>query len=136
MIYFLSVFICGLLFGMGLAISQLINPEKVLGFLDITGNWDPSLLMTMLGAVLVAGTGFKIALKKSRPVLIDQFFMPALKQIDKKLVIGSAIFGIGWGLAGYCPGPGIAAAGLGIMDAVYFVIGMILSRLVLAFFRQ
>src|SRR5262249_29176032 len=100
------------------------------------GNWDASLLLVMLGAVVVAWIGYRIALKRSRPVLADQFYIPTKIKIDKPLVVGSVIFVIGWGFSGYCPGPGIAAAGFGIMDAVYFVLGLIIGKIVLTLFEK
>ena len=126
MLYFAAL-LCGLLFGVGLTISNIINPAKIQNFLDIFGNWDPSLLLVMASALAVTLIGYRFVLKKGRPLLVDSFCLPTRKLIDKQLVIGAALFGIGWGLAGYCPGPAITALGLGIMDAVYFVIGMIIS---------
>lgn len=127
-------FICGLLFGCGLTISNMINPTKIQNFLDFTGNWDPSLAFVMFSALAVTLIGYKLVLRKERPKLTENFFLPTIKSIDKPLILGSSLFGIGWGLAGYCPGPGITALGLGIMDAVYFVIGMVLSLFIYPIF--
>jgi uncharacterized membrane protein YedE/YeeE len=133
MIYYSIILICGILFGCGLTISNMINPNKILNFLDITGNWDPSLLFVMLGAVMISWVGYQFILRLKRPILANKFYLPEKISLDAKLIIGAAIFGIGWGLAGYCPGPAITALGLGIMDAFYFVTGMIVSLLLFAF---
>ncbi len=127
-------FICGLLFGCGLTISNMINPNKIQNFLDVTGNWDPSLAFVMFSALVVTWIGYKLVLRKQRPELTEKFFLPTKKSIDKPLILGSILFGIGWGLAGYCPGPAVTALGLGIIDAVYFVIGMILSLFIYPIF--
>lgn len=120
---------CGILFGMGLTISNMVNPNKVLDFLDITGNWDPSLAFVMLAAVVVTWIGYKLILSQILPSLTPKLYLPQKKLIDVQLIIGSSLFGIGWGISGYCPGPAITALGLGIMDAFYFVIGLIFSLL-------
>lgn len=133
--YNIAALVCGFLFGCGLTISNIIDPNKILNFLDFTGNWDPSLAFVMLGAVLVAWIGYRFVLRKSRPLLAEKFNLPERKCVDGRLIFGSAIFGIGWGLAGYCPGPAITAIGLGIMDAMYFVIGMIISSIIYQIYR-
>lgn len=127
--------LAGILFGCGLTISQMINPNKIINFLDITGNWDPSLLFVMIGALSITWLGYLFIFKTSKPVCAAEFNLPQKKSIDRSLLIGAAIFGIGWGLAGYCPGPGLTAIGLGIPDAIYFVCGMVLSAIVLKFKR-
>lgn len=125
----LMVLLAGILFGAGLTISQMINPDKVQNFLDIAGLWDPSLLFVMVGALLIAFIGYRFVLRHAKPLMNTCFYLPKKKEIDKSLIIGSAIFGIGWGLGGYCPGPGIASLGLLSIDAFYFVLGMILAAL-------
>ena len=105
----LSVLAAGLLFGLGLAISGMTHASKVLGFLDITGDWDPSLLLVLGGAVGVSVVAFRFILRRKAPVLEPAFRLPSLKDIDGPLVVGAAIFGIGWGISGYCPGPAIAS---------------------------
>ena len=127
MIYNFAVLICGIIFGCGLTISNMINPNKILNFLDITGNWDPSLALVMLSAVIVTWVGYKFALTRSMPILTNKFFLPEKTKIDFRLIFGSALFGIGWGISGYCPGPGITAIMLGSMDPIYFLIGLVLS---------
>ena len=100
--------LCGLLFGFGLALAGMTDPLKVLGFLDITGEWDASLMLVLGGAVSMTALCFTKILKRSCPVFDEQFHMPKKTRIDKPLIMGSGIFGIGWGISGYCPGPGIA----------------------------
>ena len=102
-------FISGILFGLGLAISNMVNPGRVLAFLDVFGSWDPTLAFVMGGAILVTIPGFYFTLKREKPLFSGKFAMPAKKEIDKPLILGAALFGIGWGLAGFCPGPAIAA---------------------------
>lgn len=131
MINFIAL-LAGVLFGCGLTISQMINPNKIINFLDVMGHWDPSLLFVMMGALSVTWVGYTFVLKKSRPLCADKFNLPTKKSADFPLIIGAAIFGIGWGLAGYCPGPGLTAVGLYIPDAAYFVCGMILSAVVIS----
>ena len=118
----------GILFGIGLWVSGMANPKKVLGFLDITGNWDASLLLVMGGAVAVTLFGFRVY-KTKIPV-------PTLKDIDVPLVAGAALFGIGWGIAGYCPGPAITALSTLSMESVVFVSAMIVGGLVHRAFRR
>lgn len=109
MIGHLSAFGAGLLFGLGLWVSGMAVPAKVLGFLDVTGNWDPSLLVVMAGAVGVTLAAFRLVVKRTRPFFAEAFVLPTRKDIDVPLVAGAAIFGLGWGAAGYCPGPAITA---------------------------
>lgn len=130
MMYSIAALLCGLIFGCGLTISNMIDANKILNFLDFTENWDPSLAFVMLGAVMVAAMGYRFVLQQPRPKLSEKFFLPEKKSIDGRLLLGSTIFGIGWGLAGYCPGPAITALGLGIMDALYFVIGMTIGAFI------
>jgi len=103
-----TALLSGLLFGVGLALAGMTHPEKVLGFLDVTGLWDASLLFVLGGAVIVTAIGFHFILKKSSPILDTQFHLPVKTKIDRSLIIGSVLFGIGWGISGYCPGPAIA----------------------------
>lgn len=126
MIY-IAAFFCGFLFGCGLTISNMIDANKILNFLDFTGNWDPSLAFVMISAVIVAWVGYKLVSYFTKPVFAEKFFASEKKSIDIRLILGSALFGIGWGLAGYCPGPAITALGLGITDATYFLVGMVTS---------
>jgi len=122
-----SALAAGLLFGLGLAISQMVNPEKILDFLDVTGDWDPSLALVMAGAVGVAMLAFRLVLKRKQPIFDDDFHLPRLTKVDRSLLVGSGVFGLGWGIGGYCPGPGIAALSAGSVEALVFVAGMVLG---------
>ena len=115
----------GTLFGVGLIVSGMVNPQKVLGFLDIAGKWDPTLAFVMGGALLVAYPAFHIVLRRPRPLLGESFYLPAKQQIDSALLFGACVFGIGWGLAGLCPGPALTAIGAGQSQAFVFVGAMI-----------
>ena len=118
---------CGLIFGLGLLISGMTEPEKVLGFLDFFGTWDATLACVMAGAVIVAGAGFALARRRSAPLFAAKFSWPARNDIDAPLVAGSALFGIGWGLSGICPGPALVnLAGL-TMPMIVFVAAMVLG---------
>ncbi|GAC1545255.1 MAG: YeeE/YedE family protein [Candidatus Velthaea sp.] len=113
--------LCGTVFGFGLSVSQMSEPMKVLGFLDIAGNWDPSLLLVLGGAVGVTAVSFRSITKRKRPICDAVFERPSNARIDGALVGGAAIFGVGWGLSGYCPGPGIVSLARFSPDAVVFV---------------
>jgi len=117
-------FTSGILFGLGLSLSQMINPNKVIDFLNIFGNWDPSLAFVMIGALVVAFISFKFILKRSTPILEDDFHISKRSDINKSLLGGAAIFGIGWGMTGYCPGPAFASLGLGNMEAIVMVLSI------------
>lgn len=120
-----SEFLIGLLFGWGLLISGMTDPGKVIGFLDLAGAWDPSLAFVMGGGVLVGLVGFALAKKRTTSFLGSAMHMPTSRDIDRRLVLGSLTFGAGWGLAGFCPGPGIVAMGAGESKAALFVVAMI-----------
>ncbi len=117
--------IAGLVFGLGLLLSGMADPAKVLGFLDIAGTWDPSLAFVMAGAVGVAAIGFALARRRARSLLGEPTQPPTKRVIDRRLIGGSLLFGAGWGLAGFCPGPAIVALGLGSGQAVVFVAAML-----------
>jgi uncharacterized membrane protein YedE/YeeE len=123
----LSSFIVGLIFGIGLILAGMTNPAKVIGFLDITGTWDPSLAFVMGGGILVAIVAFRFAKKRTVNFLGGAMRMPTSDMIDKRLVIGSLLFGAGWGMAGFCPGPALTSIGTGNPKAVIFVIAMIVG---------
>lgn len=114
----------GLLFGFGLALAQMTNPAKIIDFLDFSGTWDPTLALVMGGAVLVTLVSFRFILRRPHPLLGGGFQLPARNDIDRPLVAGAAIFGIGWGLGGFCPGPGIASIAQGSWEAVVFTLGL------------
>ena len=125
----IAAFGCGLIFGFGLLISGMMQPAKVLGFLDIFGAWDATLAFVMAGAVAVAGIGFAFARRRNAPLLAPSFGWPSRSDIDTPLLAGSALFGIGWGLAGICPGPALVnLAGLSA-PIVIFVVAMLLGML-------
>jgi uncharacterized membrane protein YedE/YeeE len=116
--------LAGLVFGLGLVISGMVNPAKVQNFLDIFGQWDPSLAFVMGGAVVVAFVGFRLTLRRARPVLAARFDLPTRRDIDARVIVGPAIFGVGWGLAGLCPGPALASLTTGGAAALVFVAAM------------
>ncbi|MBO6900140.1 MAG: YeeE/YedE family protein [Rhizobiaceae bacterium] len=131
----LSAFLIGGVFGVGIAVSGMINPAKVINFFDIAGTWDPSLAFVMGGAVIVAFVGFRIIFgTRSRPVLESSFSLPTRKDIDGTLLGGAAVFGIGWGIVGFCPGGAVPALGLLHAETVIFlaamIAGMIVARMV------
>ena len=121
----LSAFLTGLLFGLGLVVSGMSDPFKVIGFLDVAGPWDPSLAFVMAGAVLVGLVAYRIAGRRAASVLGGPMRLPAVEGIDRRLVLGSLVFGVGWGLAGFCPGPALVALGAGYGKAAAFVGAMI-----------
>jgi uncharacterized membrane protein YedE/YeeE len=121
----LAAFVAGLVFGLGLIVSGMADPSKVLGFLDIAGKWDPSLAFVMVGAIGVSLVAFRVAGKRAGPLLGGAFHLPTAKQIDRRLVVGSLVFGVGWGLAGFCPAPAVVAYGAGYFKAVVFVLAML-----------
>ena len=126
----LTAFIAGLVFGVGLIISGMTDPGKVIGFLDIAGNWDPSLAFVMAGAVLVGFFAFAFARRRAQTFLGAALELPQRRDIDRRLVAGSLVFGIGWGLAGYCPGPALVSFGSGQPKAALFVAAMLLGMLI------
>lgn len=121
----LSEFLIGLLFGLGLIFAGMTDPSKVIGFLDMAGAWDPSLAFVMGGAILVGLGAFALAKKRSTSLLGGAMQLPTSRHIDKRLVIGSVLFGAGWGLAGFCPGPAIVSLGTGNPKALVFVLAML-----------
>lgn len=123
----LSALCSGLIFGFGLLLSGMINPSKVLHFLDIAGGWDPSLAFVMLGAIAVATIGFRLASGKTHALLGGKLALPTKTRIDASLIAGNILFGLGWGLAGYCPGPAIVSLGLLSIKAVIFVVAMLVG---------
>ena len=124
MLIFTSL-LAGLVFGLGLIVSGMANPAKVLGFLDLSGAWDPSLALVMAGAIGVSFFAFLFAKKRSRSLIGADMKLPTGRSIDRRLLIGSTLFGIGWGVAGFCPGPGLVALGLGEVKALIFVAAML-----------
>ncbi len=127
-------FISGVVLAWGLCISQMINPAKVIGFLDVFGRWDPTLAFVMAGALLVSMISFRFVLKREKPLCGECYTLPQKKEIDAPLVAGAIIFGIGWGLSGFCPAPAVASLAFGLPQSLVFVLsmfaGMILYQLV------
>lgn len=122
--------LAGLVFGLGLIVSGMANPAKVLGFLDLGGAWDPSLALVMAGAIAVGLGAFALAKKRSVSLLGAPMRLPTAGAVDRRLMIGSSLFGIGWGVAGFCPGPALVALGMGEGKAVVFVLAMLAGMLV------
>ena len=122
---YLVSFVCGCLFGAGLALAGMTRPQKVLGFLDVAGRWDPSLIFVMGGAVAFATVAFHFILRRGSPLLAQSFALPTAKAIDLKLLAGALIFGLGWGLSGYCPGPAIALLAAPDVEMFYFLPAML-----------
>ena len=119
----------GALFGIGLAMSGMTDPRRVLGFLDLFGDFDPTLLFVLGGAVMTTVVLFRFVLRRGSPVLASTFHLSNLRHIDRRLLGGAAIFGVGWGIAGYCPGPALAGLGIGSREALWFVPAMIIGML-------
>ena len=119
--------LAGLLFGLGLIVSGMADPAKVLGFLDLAGSWDPSLAFVMAGAIGVGVVAFAVARRRTVSLFGEAMKLPTSNHIDRRLVGGSVLFGVGWGVAGFCPGPGLAALGMGEVKALVFVVAMLLG---------
>ena len=126
----ITSFLSGLVFGIGLIVAGMANPAKVKGFLDLAGNWDPSLALVMGGAIAVGVVAFRVAHNRMETMLGVELKLPRNVHIDRRLVLGSVLFGIGWGIGGFCPGPGIVAMGAGEMKAVVFVASMVAGMVV------
>jgi uncharacterized protein len=121
-------FFLGIIFAIGLTVSEMINPMRVIGFLDVAGHWDPTLLFVMAGALAVTVPLFPMILRRPSPRLAGQFSLPNKTRIDGPLILGAAIFGVGWGLAGFCPGPALAALASGSPAVILFVIAMVAGQ--------
>ena len=128
---FISLFLTGLIFGTGISVSGMANPAKVLNFFDFAGTWDPSLAFVMGGAVIVTFIGYRFVLKRPMPVMADRFHLPTSRVIDARLLGGSAVFGVGWGIAGFCPGGALPALGTG-NPSVFIFTGALLAGILLA----
>lgn len=129
----LSAFAIGLLFGLGIVISGMVNPTKVLNFFDLAGSWDPSLIFVMGGALITTFIGYRVVLRRQTPLLAEKFALPTNTQLDGRLIGGSVLFGIGWGLAGFCPGGALPALGSGRVDVMIFVAALIAGILATRF---
>ena len=124
---FAAALASGIVFGFGLSLSGMLNPVRVQGFLDVFGAWDPSLAFVLGGAVVVAFIGVQVMKRMRHPVFSDSFHVPTNRRIDAPLIIGSALFGLGWGIGGFCPGPAVASLSIGISQTVLFVIAMLVG---------
>jgi uncharacterized membrane protein YedE/YeeE len=125
----------GIIFGIGLVVSEMVNPAKVLAFLDLFGNWDPSLAFVMIGALIVSSPLFHLIKNKEKPLLAEKFNYSNNKEINNKLIIGSALFGVGWGLGGLCPGPAISSLALLNINSIIFVSAMFIGFYLVKFFN-
>lgn len=132
----IAAFFTGLLFALGLGVSGMTRPSKVLGFLDLAGSWDPSLLFVMVGGIAVFTLAYRFVLRRGRPILAEMLQIPTRSEIDRRLVVGAVIFGVGWGLAGFCPGPGVVSLGGGVPQAASFVVAMIAGQLAFVIFDR
>ncbi len=121
----LSAFLVGLIFGVGIAVSGMINPAKVLNFFDIAGTWDPSLAFVMGAALVTTALGYRLVLRRDAPLVESRFQLPTARVIDARLIGGSAVFGIGWGIAGFCPGAAVPALGTGRWEVALFVAALL-----------
>lgn len=125
----IAALVCGLLFGIGLTVAEMVNPQKVLNFLDIaavaSGGWDPSLALVLGGAVATTAIGYRLVFRHNRPLFAASFSLPSRRDIDARLIIGATIFGLGWGLVGFCPGPALATLGIGGLSSLVFVAAML-----------
>ncbi|MRT28928.1 YeeE/YedE family protein [Herbaspirillum sp. CAH-3] len=126
----------GLLFGLGLIVSGMADPAKVLGFLDLAGHWDPSLALVMAGAIAIGMPAFTLARRRSRSLLGAPMQLPTARGIDRRLVLGSVLFGVGWGLAGICPGPALVLLGMGSLEGLAFVMAMLAGMLLFAWIER
>jgi len=124
-----STYLIGLLFGVGIVVSGMANPAKVLNFFDLAGHWDPSLMLVMGGALMTTLIGYRVVLRLPTPLLSKQFFLPINTPIDARLIGGSALFGLGWGIAGFCPGGAIPALGVAKVEVMIFVFALIAGLL-------
>ena len=125
----LSALLAGIVFGVGLTLSGMVDPNKVVNFLDITGNWDPSLMFVLGGAVVTTTIAYRFIFAQGKPVFDDDFHLPTLLKIDSKLLLGSVLFGVGWGLIGYCPGPAVASIGFRPEEPLIVVVSMLAGLL-------
>lgn len=123
----LAEFLTGLLFGLGLILAGMTDPGKVQGFLDLAGDWDPSLAFVMGGAIALSAVAFALARRQASAFLGDAMQLPSSRDIDRRLVLGSLVFGVGWGLAGFCPGPALVALGAGHWEALVFTLAMLVG---------
>ncbi len=127
----MSALIAGTIFGFGLIVSGMSNPDKVMNFLNVFGHWDPSLLFVLGGAVICTFFGYRIVLKRNAPLLEREFFLPIKTALDKRLLTGAALFGAGWGMTGFCPGPAITGLAFGVVEPIIFLASMLCGYLIM-----
>ncbi len=125
-----TAFLCGLLMALGLGIAGMTRPDKIIGFLDVAGRWDPDLLWVMVAAIGVTALGYRWTFKRAQPLVEPAFHLPRVRGLDARLIAGSAIFGVGWGLGGFCPGPALTSLVSGLPAASVFVLAMALGMMV------
>jgi uncharacterized membrane protein YedE/YeeE len=131
----IAALISGFTFGLGLCVSEMVNPARVVGFLDVFGQWDATLAFVMGGALAITGIAFPLVMRRARPVLVEHFYLPTKKSLDIPLLAGSVLFGIGWGLAGLCPGPAIAALASLSPSVFTFVTAMVAGQWIVSRFE-
>lgn len=136
MVYLVSAFVTGLVFGIGLIVADMSNPAKILAFLDLGGRWDPSLALVMVAAVIIGTIAFTMAKGRARSLLGAPMRLPGARQIDPRLVFGGLTFGVGWGLSGFCPGPALVATAAGHGKALVFVLAMLAGMLAFEFIER
>lgn len=127
---FITALVAGVLFGVGLIISQMVNPDKVKNFLDITGEWDPSLAFVMISALVIFIPAYWMIAKLNKPILVESFNLPTKKKLDKPLIVGAILFGIGWGISGICPGPAVVNITGDTAKIMVFIIAMLIGMLI------
>lgn len=132
----LSALLAGMIFGVGLILSEMVNPKRVQGFLDVTGNWDPTLAFVIGGALLVTGIGYKMTFSRNKPLFASTFSVPTNRVIDTRLIVGAVLFGSGWGLSGLCPGPAIVGLSTFNIDIMAFVLSMIVGMKIFEFVEK
>lgn len=130
-----AAWFAGGLFGFGLVLSQMIDPRRVQGFLDLAA-WDPTLLLVIVGATGTTLVGYRIVQRRDRPVFEDRFHLPTATKLDGRLLLGSALFGAGWGMAGYCPGPALTAAAIGFIEPLVFLVALLAGSLLFDLYRR
>ncbi len=123
-----SFFLAGLVFAVGLVLGGMTNPQKIIGFLDVAGDWDPSLAFVMAGAIGVHALTYRFTMRRSKPLLGEKFLVPKRSDVDASLVVGALLFGVGWGLVGYCPGPAVVATGAMVAEASILLASIVLGH--------
>lgn len=123
--HLIVIYLIGVIFGTGIVLSGMANPAKVINFFDVAGTWDPSLAFVMGGALIVTFVGYRIVFGRERPIFEGRFVLPTARNLDARLIGGSAVFGVGWGIAGFCPGGALPALGTGRIEVILFVIAML-----------